>query len=267
MQNNQSGRQAGRQAGRQVGPGSRVAHLVVALQAHTQPSPKLCSALMGPGVPLLSTCGSLQGSVQRVGIMRVWMVPACAGKHGTALPPARPLTASAADARVVCRCTADVPRLHPLLLCSGASAHSWLMLVPPAPPLPLPDFLGRSTEWMLGRTPPSAMVTPASSLLHGQGRRQRRGQGQGQHTWGTKVPADAGLAIQGWGRQAAALPLPRCSSRWLPCTPLPCHPRLTLEGQPGCHSQRRLLRRQQQQPRAGTHPHLSSSSLRTASWM
>ena len=29
----------------------------------------------------------------------------------------------------------------------------------------LSDFLGRSTAWMLGRTPPWAMVTPASSLF------------------------------------------------------------------------------------------------------
>ena len=192
MQNNQSGRQADRQAG-----GARLKSGALGRNPPDPHSAK-SQAVQRPdgasGVPLLSTCSSLQGSVQREGTMRVWMVPACAGKHGTALPPARPPTASAADARVVCRCTADVPRLHPLLLCSGASAHSWLMLVPPAPPLPLPDFLGRSTEWMLGRTPPSAMVTPASSLLQGQGRRQRRGQGQGrqqrrgqgqgQQTWG-----------------------------------------------------------------------------------
>ena len=29
----------------------------------------------------------------------------------------------------------------------------------------LADFLGRRTAWMLGRTPPWAMVTPARSLL------------------------------------------------------------------------------------------------------
>ena len=29
----------------------------------------------------------------------------------------------------------------------------------------LPVFLGRSTVWMLGKTPPEAMVTPLSSLL------------------------------------------------------------------------------------------------------
>ena len=29
----------------------------------------------------------------------------------------------------------------------------------------LEDFLGSSTEWMLGRTPPWAMVTPARSTL------------------------------------------------------------------------------------------------------
>ena len=29
----------------------------------------------------------------------------------------------------------------------------------------LPDFLGRRTAWMLGRTPPAAMVTPPSNLL------------------------------------------------------------------------------------------------------
>ena len=30
----------------------------------------------------------------------------------------------------------------------------------------LSDFLGRRTAWMLGRTPPWAMVTPASSLFN-----------------------------------------------------------------------------------------------------
>ena len=29
----------------------------------------------------------------------------------------------------------------------------------------LPDFFGSNTAWMLGRTPPSAMVTPDKSLL------------------------------------------------------------------------------------------------------
>ena len=31
--------------------------------------------------------------------------------------------------------------------------------------LALADFLGRRTAWMLGRTPPWAIVTPASSLF------------------------------------------------------------------------------------------------------
>ena len=48
-------------------------------------------------------------------------------------------------------------------------------MLPASPPFFLP-FLGSSMEWMLGSTPPSEMVTPASSLLRkrewwaGQGR-------------------------------------------------------------------------------------------------
>ena len=42
---------------------------------------------------------------------------------------------------------------------------------------PLPatfDFLGRSTEWMLGRTPPEAMVTPPRNLLSSSSLRTAR---------------------------------------------------------------------------------------------
>ena len=48
--------------------------------------------------------------------------------------------------------------------------------------LALADFLGRRTAWMLGRTPPWAMVTPASSLFSSSsflGQRCSRGNRKG----------------------------------------------------------------------------------------